>query len=324
MENLFDSTNPLDSEAPPQATHDRTYGVPAGPRVFVPPPMLNSAEAESAMSRKFMQAEVNTSINNIEFVRTHTGNWQPTPQVLDWKYAQRHEAQGILPFLFLGPLAAAKNKAWLVDNQITMVLSVRKTDALMAKVMAPKAPHELGILMAHIDVLGNQQLIGKFQTAIDIINEHLSEKYEAWKANHQNNTGRVLVFCESGNERAAAVVAAYIMAMYNFNAIQAIQSVQAHRFCVSLDDDLRFLLTSYEAILKARRDVKVQDQANGNGNFNQIAAMEDGRRSHLEVPAQTSGLRKRKDIFDDEEEMEDASDGESSSFRREGSAPFFG
>ncbi|KAG9619567.1 phosphatases II, partial [Aureobasidium melanogenum] len=65
---------------------------------------------------------------------------------------------------------------------------------------------------------------------------------------------KVLVFCESGNERSAAVVAAYLMEILaDVDHIKAMQIVQAQRFCVNFDDNVKRLLQGYWDILQARR-----------------------------------------------------------------------
>jgi hypothetical protein len=67
---------------------------------------------------------------------------------------------------------------------------------------------------------------------------------------------KVLVFCESGNERSAAVVIAYIMVMLNLDAVRATYAVQQHRFCVSIEDPMKRILAAFESILLAKRDVE--------------------------------------------------------------------
>ena len=65
----------------------------------------------------------------------------------------------------------------------------------------------------------------------------------------------MLVVCETGNDRSAAVVAAYLMAMYGLDTVQAVQFMQLKRFCVALGDDFKFQLQAYGDILRARGDV---------------------------------------------------------------------
>ena len=186
-------------------------------------------------------------------------------------------AQQILPFLYLGPMAAARDRNFLQREGITMVLAVRNTMSAQAKLLGSKAAQEMGIETRNVDVAGNQELIAAFPRAIDVINTHLSAMYQLQQArgaqatasaqNHPPSTpGKVLVFCESGNERSATLVTAYIMAMYSADLIKAIQIVQAQRFAVAFDDSLRNLLSTYEIILRAKRDVVQADsRIVGNG-----------------------------------------------------------
>ena len=175
-------------------------------------------------------------------------------------------AQQILPFLYLGPMSAAKDQNYLQREGITMVIAVRNTMSAQAKLLGSKAAQDLGIDTKTIDVAGNQELIAAFPVAIEAINSHLSAMYQqdqsrltqavaVGQASLQSTPGKVLVFCESGNERSATLVTAYIMAMYSTDLIKTIQIVQAQRFAVAFDDSLRNLLLTYEMMLKAKRDV---------------------------------------------------------------------
>ena len=186
--------------------------------------------------------------------------------MLEWKYEQRRMAQQVLPFLYLGPASAAKDRNFLQKEGITMVIAVRNTMSAQARLLGSKAAQELGLETMMIDVAGNQELIAAFPRAIEAINSHLSAMYRqeqirrtqavaAGQGDLQSMSGKVLVFCESGNERSATLVAAYIMAMYSTDLVKAIQIVQAQRFAVAFDDSLRNLLSTYEMILKAKRDI---------------------------------------------------------------------
>lgn len=147
-----------------------------------------------------------------------------------------------------------------------MVLAVRNTMSAQAKLLGSKAATDLGIETQTLDVAGNQELIAAFPRGIQIVNAHLSAMYHAQQSRLLEGTtsvqnvsssapGKVLVYCESGNERSASFVAAYLMAMYSMRLLKAIQIVQAQRFCVAFDDPSKILLQTYEAILQARRDV---------------------------------------------------------------------
>ncbi|KAL8954552.1 MAG: hypothetical protein Q9183_007055, partial [Haloplaca sp. 2 TL-2023] len=144
-------------------------------------------------------------------------------------------------------------------NGITLVVAVRDTKSAHAKLLGSKAATELGIPYTTIDTAGNQELIAAFPRGIETINAHLSAMYQQSNtfssSNQASPPGKVLVFCESGNERSAAMVVAYLMAMYSMHVVNAIQIVQAQRFAVAFDDPMRSLLQTYDAMLMAKRDV---------------------------------------------------------------------
>lgn len=212
-----------------------------------------------------------------------------------------------------------------------MVLAVRNTRSAQAKVLGSKTAEELGIESKAIDVAGNQELIAAFPRAIAVINTHLSTMYQLQQAKAAPSTssgpahssfvpGKVLVFCESGNERSATVVTAYIMAMYSMDLIKAVQIVQAQRFAVAFDDPLRNLLSTYEIILKAKRDV-IQADSRMAGHGGAGASGTGNRR--LEGFA-SSSKRTLDDAYDDDVDMnggEEHMDQERFE-RRMGSAPF--
>lgn len=196
----------------------------------------------------------------LQLVTSHRRSVVP---VKDWKYEWRRTAQPILTFLHLGPSSAAKDIEYLRREGITMLLVVRDTaTARVSLLSGDKMAKELGIESRAVDVAGNQELIAAFPRAIKTINDHLIAVY---RQNAVRGTirpdflpvtpGRVMVFCESGNERSAVVVAAYLMFMYKLNLIEAIQYVQSQRFCVAFDDGLKNLLQSYNDLLDAQRSV---------------------------------------------------------------------
>ncbi|MCJ1395056.1 hypothetical protein MMC18_007937 [Xylographa bjoerkii] len=250
--------------------HQWSYRVPSPPRVIVPPPQTNGAGFPDVRIGNGGPADFESNgFANSEFLKTVTyayGDITSVDSMLNWRYEERRMAQKILPFLYLGPLSIARDVEFLKREQITMIMAVRNTQAARANLLNSKAALSLGIESCTIDVAGNQELIAAFPRAIATINTHLSHTYEEQQQRNAERKslgqppqtslpGKVLVFCETGNERSATVVAAYIMAMFCMDLIPSIQLIQAQRFCVSFDDSLRFLLQSYEAILRAKRDV---------------------------------------------------------------------
>lgn len=163
-----------------------------------------------------------------------------------------------------------------------MLLVIRNTMTAQAKILSgDKIASELGIASAAVDVAGNQELIAAFPCATKIINDHLVATYHhriecGRSPADPSNLGKVLVFCESGNERSAAVVAAYLMEMYDIDLVSAIQFVQSQRFCVAFDDPLKHLLLSYQQLLEAKRISRLQ-QSKANPSAGSRSGSKRGR-----------------------------------------------
>lgn len=299
-----------------------SFRVPSPPRIIVPPPALNSNGIPDlhVIRDPAFDFEIN-GFENVEFLKKVTyGNLMTTNNMLEWKYEQRRMAQQILPFLYLGPMSAARDKEFLQREGITMILAIRNTMSAQAKLLGTKAGQDLGLETQIIDVAGNQELIAAFPRAIGVVNTHLSTMYQREQNRdarglsptkiHQPYTpGKVLVFCETGNERSATLVTAYIMAMYSTDLITSIQIVQAQRFAVAFDDSLRNLLSTYEIILNAKRDVVQAENQTRSSDRDHISC----------APAKTN-----KRTFENSNEME-VDEGEhldNSRYEREGIAPF--
>lgn len=244
-------------------------------------------------------------------------------QTRNWKYEFRREAQLILPFLYLGPYVAARDIKFLRHEGITMLLAIRDTMSAQAhQLSGDRFAKELGIASATIDVSDSQELIAAFPRAIKTINEHLLSVYREQSLMCRDGSiiinkstfkrGIVLVFCESGNERSACVVAAYIMAVYGVDLITAIQFVQSQRFCLALDDPMKGLLLSFQDILEAKRAIHSAKSV----DVKQASAVMD--------PVIFRPSKQNKRRIDDtcHDEMEVDVSGEMDSGRFEGRKPF--
>lgn len=207
-----------------------------------------------------------------------------------------------------------------------MLLAVRDIRVVHARLLGSKAAVELGIPCSTVDTSGNQELIGQFPHGIEIINAHLSEVHKQ----NQNSSitgktpapGKVLVFCETGNERSAAMVAAYLMAMYSMDFVKAIQIIHAQRFSVAFDDSLRHLLHTFDCILQAKRDVVHSGQQRGGATAN-------GGAGSSSTPTNREILRKPSkrtldETYEDDVDMDAEADRDDVArfARRKGAAPF--
>lgn len=236
---------PADTEDPlsyPHRNDDYAYRVPTPPRIVVPPPTLNS----DALPDIRLGASSALPASNGAY-----GNPIYNNPVFDWTYERRRDAQMILPYLYLGPMTAAKDEAWMRSTEITMVLGIRQKHEFSFKLMdaALRRTQAAGIEASAQDIADNQDLIHAFPQTTAMINTHLTRIHAA-----TGQLGKVLVFCESGNERSAGVIAAYLMETHDdVDFIKAMQLCQAQRFCVNFDDSMKRLLQGYWDILCARR-----------------------------------------------------------------------
>ena len=239
---------------------DYSNRVPSPPRIKVALPNCPN---------DYLPIQLNASngepiLEALRFLDEHD-NEKPRPSPsLSWNYAMRHEAQQILPFLYLGPMNAVGNRDFLRNERITMLLAVRPTAKQQSPVLTKSLAiaDELGLQKGTIDVMTNPELIASLPVAAQMINEHLIQV-------HQSNGGhgKVLVFCETGNDRSAVVVVAYMMQMFvDMDLVKAIQNVQARRLSVNINEDRKFLLSGYWDILKAKQDIATQAQQVGAGH----------------------------------------------------------
>nr|POE85416.1 serine/threonine/tyrosine-interacting protein [Quercus suber] len=245
----------------PHKTEDYSYRVPTPPRIVIPPPTLNDEAFPEITLRALKSADFLNSVDH--------GDSATQKGLLEWDYECRREAQLILPYLYLGPMTAAKDEAFLRGcvrrsartgqaitkpaGPITMILGIRQRFGIQNKLMSgvSKKADQMGITAHTVDLASNQELIQTFPKTTALINNHLAEVYQ-----ETGKLGRVLVFCESGNERSAGVVAAYLMETHvDVDYIKAIQLVQAQRFCANFDDSMKGLLQGYWDIVAAKRQV---------------------------------------------------------------------
>jgi serine/threonine/tyrosine-interacting protein len=212
---------------------------------------------------------------------------------VEWRYESRRQAQRILDFIWLGPSSVLRDTDFLQREKFTLLLGVRHSRLAQANFMrrAEQTAQTLGIKSDFIDLDSNSNLIRAAETTVRVINGHMLEVYQrqglalpqgveanggadvvkagqsldvdpasgnsTMVVNDKNfKRGRVLVYCETGNDRSAAIVAAYIMAVFGVDLVRALQFVCLQRFCSNFEDDTKHALQSFEGILNARRTVQ--------------------------------------------------------------------
>lgn len=260
--------------APVEATQEYSFKPPSPPKVHMPLmnrdgitlPLYHGVENIDPM----MEQDLRAIVQHRYVAYDHSNNWT---------YEDRRKAQEVLPFLYLGP-ATAKTIEWLRHHKITLLLAIRDQKSAQAGLLgAEKVAAELGIEFDSVNIANHQELIAAFPKANRVINEHLLRIYREQKSQNPDSLddkmdgegqivdvikGKVLVYCETGNERSAAVAIAYIMSMYGLDVINATHFVSSQRFCIALNDRAMGLLVNFHDILQAQRDVMStsKDQTN--------------------------------------------------------------
>lgn len=185
----------------------------------------------------------------------------------NWKYEARRKAQRILDYLYLGPNAAIRDQEFLKQEGITMIIVARDSRMATRNLMSCDAAEKsLGIQSRYIDVDSPQQLIRGFPETIRAINDHLLSVY---KNNSQGyavgngatgsgvdiKRGKVLVTCETGNDRGPTIVAAYIMAIFGCDVATVLNYIASQRFCCTFDEDIKRMLRNWGDLVTARATV---------------------------------------------------------------------
>jgi serine/threonine/tyrosine-interacting protein len=294
--------------------HEYTFRLPTPPRIVVPPPTLATEVPELHVSRVDPAEEDDTNFlkeMNLESIIARN-------TLLDWSYERRRRAQMILPWLYLGPLTAAKDREWLKSEGITMVLAVRsQNNSLMG---AMKIARETCGQVESVEAASYFTLIGQLSHTTKMINQHVAKVRRMTEASGNPQLGKVLVFCESGNEKSAAVVAAYLMeTLDDFDFIKSMQVCQAQRFCVNFDDSIKNILQNHWDILIARRSVANSRAALLNStaltNGLQQIAQQGAQQDRLQAP-QNSSLKVKRSVEDMDDDMDMSDGGDSSDVLR--------
>lgn len=243
-----------DIPQPHKRHHDYTYRLPTPPRILVPPPILTTDIPELSVGGTLDGPDDGDEYDTSFLKEMNLDSVVQKNTLLEWAYERRRQAQMIIPWLYLGPLAAANDREFLSREGITMILAIRAKDNSMNG--AIQAGRDACQEVATIEAPSFFNLIGNFSRITKMINQHVAKVRKITAARGNPQLGKVLVFCESGNEKSAAVVAAYLMeTLDNFDHIKSMQVCQAQRFCVNFDDTIKNILRSHWDILLARRAV---------------------------------------------------------------------
>lgn len=246
---------------------------PSPPYIHIPTPLAENNNRPLTLTPSYASVDPRTLTSDDLKIITGGKTQEASDNYKNtWKYEDRRKAQPVLDFLYLGPLAVVRNHDFLKQQGITMLLAVRDASMSHLRLIAvEKAAAELNLQAEYVDVASRTQLIRDFPLIIAKINDHLLRVYRSQlqAVNDAGNMaidtstfrrGKVLVFCETGNERSAVVVAAYLMAIYGTDMVSTVQFISAQRFCATFDEEMKHLLRSFGDILEAQRMVSTGSQ----------------------------------------------------------------
>lgn len=269
-----------------------SYRAPSPPFIHIPVPQrVKSPQVVMELLPSFKNVDPTQLTSQDVQIITRNAKQIALDRAADWEYENRRLAQAIVDFLYLGPTSAIRDHGFLQREGITMMLVVRSTSMAGAKPLSvEKASGVLGIPAHYIHVDGSHDLIHAFPEMISLINNHLLFVYHSQARGGDRDgqisvpqggfrPGKVLVTCESGNDRSAAVVAAYIMAVFGNGMIPTLQFIGLQRFCCTFDEETKRILQSWEDILLARSTVAKHmrhQMAEASQNWRSCPAMEGG------------------------------------------------
>lgn len=253
------------SETAPTSSY--TLGTPAAPYITIPVAGIRQTSAthtNGASKPGPMRLTLNDSIPSVSDLSPDElemllpdGSAVAKGNMADsWTYEMRWQAQLILDFLYLGPASVAKDINFLRDKHISLVILVR--DARMNGSKSDpveRAAAELGHRVGYVHVSGMQSLIADLPALTREMNTHM---ISVFRDSNGAKSGNILVCCESGAGRSAAVTAAYLMQLFSRDMVSVVQFVLAQRFCCIFDEDMKQMLKTWEEILRAKAETMEQ------------------------------------------------------------------
>jgi serine/threonine/tyrosine-interacting protein len=234
-----------------QRLEEYTAQIPAPPRIHIPPPLIKTDQGEGITLSPPRYNE--DPEYRVDFLTEAISGHRICRYLGDWTYHSRREAQEILPFLYLGPASSA-TKEYLSKENFTFVVGI-SLEPIYFISRALKVAEQLNIESFTMVVKSQVDLISDFSNITRHINNHLVRQHQAHLANpliHPSLTGKVLLVCETGSDKSAAVAVAYLMETFeNTNLQKAMQIVITCRFSCNLTP-FTTQLAAYEQVLRAR------------------------------------------------------------------------
>lgn len=199
----------------------------------------------------------------------------------DWNYDQRWSAQPIIEGICLGPTNVVRDHSYLQSTGITMVVVVCsnwvKNNRLKSVTMAGEV---LGLDSQYIALENDAQIIHDLDNVFQLFAAH------GKRLDDLGQQSKILVTCETGNDRSAAVVAAFIMALYGESMITVLQFMSLKRFCINFSEDTKRMLLAWQDIVAASSSLQQHNSSlvSGASALPQTAKLPAKKRSRERSP----------------------------------------
>ncbi|ORZ03937.1 protein-tyrosine phosphatase-like protein [Syncephalastrum racemosum] len=193
----------------------------------------DSLPATTAYQTKTTQSHSNESQNTTTHRTAHANphNQQPPHPTPPAQRLYQHGPAEILPYLFLGACHTVE-KTMLASLGIACILNV-------AHEIEPPSTLHTSTLYYHLRWTHTQPNLGRreFHRAIRVLRDNISQKK------------KVLVHCQSGIERSAALVIAYIVSFTKKSVEEAVDYVRARAPGIRPNLALMYQLSEFEALM---------------------------------------------------------------------------
>lgn len=171
-----------------------------------------------------------------------------------WDYKHRREAQRVLRYLYLGPVTSARDEKFLRSAHITMAVSVRPliVTNLQPGYMAPSRMNTLkDCETTTFDFDSTFTFTSNLASTMQTVTNHIERLTPSNK--RPETKARILVFCDTGNERSITFIAAFLMIIYGISASTALDVIQSYRYSMSPSFETHLVLDTLQDILSAQR-----------------------------------------------------------------------
>lgn len=289
----LDESQPNDGrKAQPSTPY--SHRAPSPPEIDIPVPVKRSNGHGAIITLQAQPGSLLVAYNYPEDLRVTVAKEDSR----EWKYERRWNAQCIMDGLYLGPTKIVRDMQFMQDTQITMVVVVCSEWVKKARLNSVSVVEaSLNLQVEYVALESLSQTIHDMQGVLQLLLDHRNRMESLQRKSN------ILITCETGNDRSAALVAAYLILLYGEPAVKVIQYISLKRFCSAFTEPTKRMLVAWQDITTAKSNVQAQ------------LAETTTTSSEVNV-TETSKKRRRDEPYDDDMEIDEQLSG------RNGHAPF--